>query len=124
MKLKIIATAAVLLAIGSACTTDEPATYFQEVLATTQENQTTAKENPAKALDRVAVGYAKAGQKDKAEQLLAQAIQYSDRFQGLLEIALKYAQVGQKDKAEQLLNRALEFAGGDCHEVRRVRTKG
>lgn len=65
----------------------------------------------ANALADVAVEYAKAGQKAKAQQILAQALQRTKAEDGssyALEVAVKYAQVGQKAKAEQILAQALE----------------
>src|SRR4028119_926142 len=94
-KLRILAVAAVLTLVCSACTGR-------------RYDANTAKEVQAKALAGVAVGYAQLGQKDKASQLLAQAVQSAKamntnvKHSTLAEVAIKYAEAGQYDQALQL----------------------
>jgi hypothetical protein len=73
----------------------------------------------ATAMAEVALKYAQVGQKGKAEQILAQALQlvktnneqgYEQKNKQMVEVALKYAQIGQKGKAEQILAQALQLA--------------
>jgi Tfp pilus assembly protein PilF len=62
----------------------------------------------ATAMAEVALKYAQMGQKGKAEQILAQAIQIAkttriesvNKAAVLTAIAIEYAQLGQKDKTD------------------------
>jgi tetratricopeptide (TPR) repeat protein len=74
------------------------------------------------AMAEVALRYAQVGQKGKAEQMLAQALQlvktnneqgYEQKNKQMAEVALRYTQIGQKDKAEQILAQALQLAKSD-----------
>ena len=61
MKIRILLTVALLTTICSACSSAVNSEYLKQA--------------QADALSRVAVKYAQVGQKDKAEQLLAQSLQ-------------------------------------------------
>jgi len=72
----------------------------------------------APILAKIAVGYAKIGQKDKATDLLSQSLQMVQSEKSAKEnqdplflatIALGYAEAGQKDKAADLLSQTLQI---------------
>ncbi len=65
----------------------------------------------ATVMAEVALKYAQIGQKGKAEQILAQALQIAKTSnEQMVEVALKYAQIGQKGKAEQILAQVSQNA--------------
>jgi tetratricopeptide (TPR) repeat protein len=91
MKLRILlATAALLSTTCSACT------FYANALKLTQTH----------ALASVAVGYAEVGLKDKASEILTQALENAKAIEdlnnkkvALNQIAIKYAEAGQYDQA-------------------------
>lgn len=99
MKLKIIAIAALLSTICSACT-------FNKSI-----NPEGEKEAQAKSLANVAVGYTELGQQDKASQLFAQALDHAQSMQEssglkgsvLAEVAISNAEAGQYNQALQIV---------------------
>lgn len=89
MRLRVLATIATLSATCSACKLHE-SDYAKQIKAT--------------GLARVAVGYAELGQKDKASELLAQALRTAKAIENeivLTEVAIRYAEVGQYNQALQ-----------------------
>lgn len=104
MKLRIIAITALLIATSSACTR-------YDLTALDKSGLATAKQDRATALARVAVKYAEVGQKAKALQILAQALEGAkaideqdamEKENVLTEVAIGYAQAGQYDQALQI----------------------
>jgi tetratricopeptide (TPR) repeat protein len=95
MKLRILLVVALLTTIGSACSSAVNSEYLKQA--------------QADALSRVAVKYAQVGQKDKAEQLLTQALQSAKAIESfdtkniaLSDVASKYAEAGQSTKPLRL----------------------
>src|SRR3712207_4517049 len=89
----LLATAALLSTTCSACT------FYASAVKQTRTH----------ALASVAVGYAEVGQKDKAEEILTQALEsakaiedFNNKEVALNQIAIKYAEAGQYDQALQV----------------------
>jgi len=81
------------------------------------------------ALADIAGKYAETGQKEKATQILSQALETAktiedanDKSRALADIAGEYAKAGQKEKANQILSQALETAKtiGDADDKSRA----
>jgi len=88
--------------------------FLTEALETAEK----IKEANAKSLilSEIATVYAKVGQKEKAFQLLSQALELAmivgDQYRAgvLADVAVKYDTLGQREKTNQLLSQALESA--------------
>ena len=93
MKLRILLVVALLTTIGSACSSAVNSEYLKQA--------------QADALSRVAVKYAEVGQKAKAEQIFAQALESANSIKddkqskayALTQLAKKYVEAGQYDQA-------------------------
>jgi len=105
MKLRILLVVALLTTIGSACSSAVNSEYLKQA--------------QADALSRVAVKYAQVGQKDKAEQLLAQFLQSakaieelydSSKANALAKIGDRATQAEPAVRASQILAQALAIA--------------